>query len=291
VSGTGNPNEPGSSTKIFRQALQELGYSEEKNILFEYRATEGNRDRIPEIVAELMRLKVNILFSTQAIVIRAAKQATKTIPIVMAITPDPVAMGLVDSLARPGGNITGLTFLTRDLSGKRLEVLSEIIPKLSRVGILSIAGFTPLKDYEDAARGLKVPLQSLEVRLPTPDLPRVFQIAVKERVSAIITTSIPGLSAYRKQIVDLALQNRLPLMSESIMFVEAGGLASYDANREEIFRRAAFYVDKILKGAKPGELPVETPTRFELVINLRTAKQIGRTIPPNVLARADRVIR
>jgi putative ABC transport system substrate-binding protein len=238
-----------------------------------------------------MRLKVNILFSTQAIVIRAAKQATKTIPIVMAITPDPVAMGLVDSLARPGGNITGLTFLTRDLSGKRLEVLSEIIPKLSRVGILSIAGFTPLKDYEDAARGLKVPLQSLEVRLPTPDLPRVFQIAVKERVSAIITTSIPGLSAYRKQIVDLALQNRLPLMSESIMFVEAGGLASYDANREEIFRRAAFYVDKILKGAKPGELPVETPTRFELVINLRTAKQIGRTIPPNVLARADRVIR
>jgi len=288
---TGAVSEATSYTEVFRQALQDLGYFEGKNILFEYRATEGNRDRIPEIVAELMRLKVNILFSTQAIVIRAAKQATKTIPIVMAITPDPVALGLVDSLARPGGNITGLTFLTRDLSGKRLEVLSEIIPKLSRVGILSVAGFTPLKDYEDAARGLKVPLQPLEVRLPTPDLPRAFQIAVKERVSAIITTSIPGLSAYRKQIVDLALQNRLPLISESITFVEAGGLASYDASRDEIFRRAALYVDKILKGAKPGELPVETPTRLELVINLKTAKQIGLTIPPNVLARADKVIR
>jgi putative ABC transport system substrate-binding protein len=200
-------------------------------------------------------------------------------------------MGLVDSLARPGGNVTGLTFLTRDLSGKRLEVLSELVPKLSRVGILSIAGFTPLKDYEDAARSLKVPLQALEVRVPNPDLSRAFQIAVKGRVNAVITTSIPGLSGYRKQIVDLALQNRLPLMSESITFVEAGGLASYDASRDEIFRRAAFYVDKILKDAKPGDLPVETLTKFELAINLKTAKQIGLTIPPNVLARADRVIR
>ena len=178
--------------------------------------TEGNRDRVPGIVAELMRLKVDILFSTQAIVIRAAKQATKTIPIVMAITPDPVAMGLVDSLARPGGNITGLTWLTRELSGKRLELLTEMIPRLSRVGILSVAGFTAFKDYEDAARSLKVPLQPLEVRVPTPDLPRAFQVAVKERVSAIIVTSVPGLSGYRKQIVDLAVQNRLPLMSESI---------------------------------------------------------------------------
>jgi putative ABC transport system substrate-binding protein len=288
---TGTRTEATSYTEVFRQALQELGYFEGKNILFEYRATEGNRERIPEIVADLMRLKVNILFSTQAIVIRAAKQATKTIPIVMAITPDPVAMGLVNSLARPGGNITGLTFLTRDLSGKRLEVLGAMIPKLTRVGILSIAGFTPFKDYDDAARSLKVPLQPLEVRLRTPDLARAFQIAAQERVSAIITTSIPGLSGYRKQIVDLALQNRLPLMSESITFVEAGGLASYDASRDEIFRRAAFYVDKILKGAKPGNLPVETPTRFKFVINLKTAKQLGITIPPNVLARADGVIR
>jgi putative tryptophan/tyrosine transport system substrate-binding protein len=291
VSGTGNPTEAGSSIKIFRQALQELGYSEGKNILFEYRYTEGDRDRIPGIVAELMNLKVDILFSTQAIVVRAAKRATKTIPIVMAITPDPVAAGLVDSLARPGGNITGLTFLTRELSGKRLELLTEMIPRLSRVGILTVAGFTALKDYEDAARNLKVPLQPLPVQVPNPDLPRPFQVAVKERVSAIIVTSVPGLSGYRQQIVDLALQNRLPLMSESVLAVEAGGLASYDANRDEIFKRAAVYVDKILKGTKPADLPVEQPTKFEFVINLKTAKQLGLTIPPNVLARADRVIK
>jgi putative ABC transport system substrate-binding protein len=291
VSGTGNPNEAGSSIKIFRQALQELGYSQGKNILFEYRYTEGNRDRVPGIVAELVILKVDILFSTQAIVIRAAKQATKTIPIVMAITPDPVAIGLVDSLARPGGNITGLTSLARDLSGKRLELLTEIIPRLSRVGILSVAGFTAFKDYEDAARSLKVSLQLLEVQGPSPDLPRAFQVAAKERVSAIITTSVPGLSGYRKQIVDLALQNRLPLMAENVLVVEAGGLASYDAKNDEIFRRAAVYVDKILKGAKPADLPVEQPTKFEFIINLKAAKQIGLRIPPNVLARADRVIK
>jgi putative ABC transport system substrate-binding protein len=288
---SGGPNEPGSNIKIFRHALQDLGYSEGKNILFEYRYTEGNMDRVAGIVAELVRLKVDVFFSTQAIVIRAAKQATKTIPIVMVVTPDPVASGLVDSLARPGGNITGLTRLTRNLSGKRLEVLNEMIPGLSRVGILSVAGFKAFKDYEDAARGLKVLLQSLEVRGPTPDLSRAFQVAVKGRVSAIITTSVPLLSGYRQQIVDLALQNRLPLMSESVSGVEAGGLASYDAKNDEIFRRAATYVDKILKGAKPADLPVEQPKKFELVINLKTAKQIALTIPPNVLARADRVIR
>ncbi len=291
VSGTGNPNEPGSSIKLFRQALQELGYVEGKNILFEYRYTEGNRDRIPGILAELVSLKVDVIFSTQAIVIRAAKQATKTIPIVMAITPDPVAAGLVDSLARPGGNITGLTFLTRELSGKRLELLTEMIPRLSRVGILLVSGFTAFKDYEAAARSLKVSLQSLEVQVPNPDLLGAFQVAVKGRVSAIITTSVPGLSGYHKQIVDLAVQNRLPLMSETVSVVEAGGLASYDANRDEIFKRAAVYVDKILKGTKPADLPVEQPKKFELVINLKTAKQIGLTIPPNVLARADRVIK
>jgi putative ABC transport system substrate-binding protein len=291
VAGAGNPNEPGSSIKIFRQALRELGYSEGKNILFEYRYTEGDRDRIPGIVAELIDLKVDILFSTQLIVVRAAKQATKTIPIVMAITPDPVAAGLVDSLARPGGNVTGLTFLTRELSGKRLELLTEMIPRLSRVGILTIAGFTAPKDYEDAARTIKVPLQPLQVQVPNPDLPRAFQVAVKERVSAIITTSVPGLSGYHKQIADLSLQNRLPLMSESVTVVEAGGLASYDANRDEIFKRAAVYIDKILKGTKPADLPIERPTKFELVINLKTAKQIGLTIPPNVLARANRVIK
>jgi putative tryptophan/tyrosine transport system substrate-binding protein len=287
----GGSPEPGSSTKILRQALQDPGYVDGKNILFEYRYNEGNMDRIPGIVAELVNLKVDVLFSTQARVIRAAKQVTKTIPIVMAVTPDPVAVGLVDSLARPGGNITGLTFLTRDLSGKRLELLSEMIRRLSRVGIVSVAGFTAFKDYEDAARSLKVSLQILEVREPIPDLPRAFQVAVKERVSAIITTNVPLLSVYPKQIADLAVQNRLPLMSESPSVVEAGGLTSYDANRDEIFRRAAVYVDKILKGTKPADLPVEQPTKFEFVINLKTAKALNLTIPQAVLFRADRVIK
>ena len=291
ISGTGNTNEADSSAKLLRQALQDLGYSEGKNIQFEYRDTEGDRDRIPAIIAELINLKVDILFSTQAIVIRAAKQATKTIPIVMVITPDPVATGLIDSLARPGGNITGLTRLTRDLSGKRLELLTEMIPRLSRVGILSMAGVTPSKDYEAAARSLKVPLQILEVPGPPPDLPRAFQAAVKGRVSAIITTSTPGLAGHQKQIADLAVQNRLPLMSESIAGVEAGGLVTYDASRAEVFKRAAVFVDKILKGAKPADLPVEQPTKFDFVINLKTAKQIGLIIPPEVLARANRIIR
>ena len=203
----------------------------------------------------------------------------------------PVAAGLIDSLARPGGNITGIARLTRDLSGKRLELLTEMIPRLSRVGILSVVGGTPSKDYEAAARSLKVALQILEVQRPADDLPRAFQAAVKGRVGAVITTSTPGLAGYQKQIADLAVQNRLPLMSESVAGVEAGGLASYDANRDEIFKRAAVYVDKILKGAKPADLPVEQPTKFELIINLKTAKQIGLTIPPNVLVRADKVIK
>ncbi|HET9881618.1 MAG TPA: ABC transporter substrate-binding protein [Candidatus Binatia bacterium] len=286
---TGISTDPSSRIKIFRQELQDLGYFEGKNILFEYRDNEGDRSRVPGIVADLVRLKVDVLFSTQAIVIREAKQATKTIPIVMAITPDPVASGLVDSLARPGGNITGFTSATRELSGKRLELLTAMIPRLSRVGILS--GFGAFKDYEDAARSLKVPLQILEVRAPTADLPRLFQVAVKERLSAIITTSVPSLSVHRKQIADLALQNGLPLMSESVTVVEAGGLASYDAHRDEIYRRAAFYVDKILKGAKPADLPVEQASKFELAINLKTAKEIRLMIPPHVLARADRVIK
>jgi putative ABC transport system substrate-binding protein len=287
----GGSPEQSSSPKMLRQALQELGYVEGKNILFVYRSNEGIRDRVPGIVAELISLKVDIIFSTQAIAIRAAKEATKTIPIVMATTPDPVAAGLVDSFAHPGGNITGLTTSTRDLSGKRLELLSEMIPRLSRVGILSVAGFTAFKDYEDAARSLKVSLQILEVREPTPDLRKAFQVALKERVSAIITTSLPLTSVYPKQIADLALENRLPLMSETVSVVEAGGLVSYDAKRDEIFRRVAIYIDKILKGTKPADLPVEQPTKFEFVINLKTAKALNLTIPQSVLFRADRVIK
>jgi putative ABC transport system substrate-binding protein len=209
----------------------------------------------------------------------------------MAITADPVAGGLVDSLARPGGNITGITSLARRLTGKRLELLMEMIPKLTRVGILSSPGFTAIRDYEDAAQHLKVRLRILEVYGPTPDLRNAFQAAVKDRVRAMIVVSVPGLSGYRRQIVDLAVQNRLPLMSESVAAVEVGGLVSYHANNDELLKRSAIYVDKILKGAKPADLPVEQATKFELVINLKTAKQIGVTIPPNVLARADKVIR
>jgi len=287
----GIPEPDNQNVRIFKQALQDLGYLEEKNIRYEYRYTEGDRASIPAIVSELANLKIDILFSTQAIVISAAKKSTKSIPIVMAITADPVAGGLVDSLARPGGNITGITSLARRLTGKRLELLMEMIPKLTRVGILSSPGFTAIRDYEDAAQHLKVRLRILEVYGPTPDLGNAFQAAVKDRVRAMIVVSVPGLSGYRRQIVDLAVQNLLPLMSESVAAVEVGGLVSYHANNDELLKRAAIYVDKILKGANPADLPVEQATKFELVINLKTAKQIDLTIPPNVLARADRVIK
>jgi putative ABC transport system substrate-binding protein len=271
--------------------LRDLGYVEGKNIQFAYRYTEGNRDAVQAIVTELLSLNIDILFTTQAIVVRGAKRATKTTPIVMVITPDPVATGLVDSLARPGGNVTGLTSLARNLSGKRLELLTEMIPGLSQVGILSVAGSAASKDYDDAARALKVSLQPLVVRVPTPDLPGAFQQAVKTRVKAIIALSVPGLSGYRKQIIDLAVQNRLPLMSETVLAVNEGGLAFYGANQDEMYRRAAVIVDKILKGTKPADIPVEQPMKFDFVVNLKTAKQVGLTIPPEVLARATKIIR
>ena len=273
----------------FRRGLQDLGYIEGKNILVEDRYAAGKADRIPGLVAELMKLKVDILVSPVLAAIRAAKESTKTIPIVMVIPEDPVATGLVDSLARPGGNITGLTRLTLELNGKRLELLKEVVPTTSRVGVLLVAGFTGLREYEAAAHALKIQLQSLEVRAPNPDLEGPFRDAIKERVKALIAPR--ALVGYRKQVADLAIKNRLPLMSEGSDFVDAGGLVSYSAYDTENYKRAAYYVDRILKGAKPADLPVEQPTKFELVINLKTAKQIGLTIPPNVLARADRVIR
>jgi putative tryptophan/tyrosine transport system substrate-binding protein len=273
----------------FRRGLRDLGYIEGKNILVEDRYAEGKADRIPGLVAELVQLKVDILVSPVTAAIRAAKESTKTIPIVMLITDDPVATGLVDSLARPGGNITGLTRLTQELNGKRLELLKEVVPTTSRIGVLSVAGFTVLKEYEAAAHALKVQLQPLEVRPPNLDLEGAFRHAIKARVRALIATR--ALVGYRKQIADLAIKNRLPLMSEGSDFVAAGGVMSYAANDPENYRRAATYVDKILKGAKPADLPVEQPMKFEFVINLKAAKQIGLTIPPNVLARADKVIK
>jgi ABC-type uncharacterized transport system substrate-binding protein len=294
VSGT-SPANPGREVTAFQQGLRDLGYIEGKNILVEYRYQEGKAERGPVLVAELVKLKVDVLVLVPSPAIRAAKQATKTIPIVMATTADPVATGLIDSLARPGGNITGLTRITRDLNGKRLELLKEVVPTTSRVGVLFQAGSTSgdihFKEYETAARALKIELQSLGVRGQNPDFEGAFQTAAKRRVSALITIRNALTLFYRKQIADLAIKNRLPSMYEVSDHVEAGGLVSYTASEVESFRRAAVYVDKILKGAKPAELPVEQPMKFEFVINLKTAKQIGLTIPPNVLARADRVIR
>jgi putative ABC transport system substrate-binding protein len=291
LSGSGS----GFAVEAFRQGLRDLGYIEGKNILFEYRSAEAKLDRIPGLIAELVRLKVDVLVSTVEPAIETAKQATKTIPIVMVATFDPVATGLIDSLARPGGNITGLSTLARELSGKRMELLKEAVPGISRVGVLwdpSTPGpVISFKEYETAARALKIPLESLEVRGPNPDIEGAFQAAAKGRARGLITIRSPLLNRYTKRIADLAINNRLPSMNERSDYTEAGGLVSYAASDADIYRRVATYVDKILKGAKPADLPVEQPTKFELVINLKTAKQIGLTIPPNVLARADRVIR
>ena len=296
VTGSGDPNKPGALVEAFQQGLRDLGYVEGKNILVEYRYIEGKRDRISGLVAELVQLKVDVFVSPTQSVILAAKQSTRTIPIVMAINGNPVTLGLVDSLARPGGNITGLTSLNRELSGKRLELFNEVVPRISRVGILTDAtsttgSSTGLEEYEAAARAIKMPLQSLKVRGPSPDLEDVFRAAVKARVSALISVRAGVLLPYTKTIADLAIKNRLPLMFEGSGLVEAGGLMSYSPNDTEFYRRAATYVDKILKGAKPADLPVEQPMKFEFVINLKTAKQIGLTIPQTVLYRADRVIK
>jgi putative ABC transport system substrate-binding protein len=295
VSATGDPNNPGPQIAAFRRGLRDLSYIEGKNILIEYRYAEGNLDRAPALVAELVRVKVDALVVTFFAAIRVAKEATKTIPIVMETNQDPVARGIVDSLARPGGNITGLTRLGRELSGKRLEILTEVVPGISRVGVLwdanapgPIIGF---KEYEAAARALKIQVQSLQVRGPKPDLEGAFQALAKGRTTGLITITNPALSHYTTRIVDLAIKNRLAAMYEVSRYVEAGGLMSYSANESENYRRVAVYVDKILKGAKPADLPVEQPTKFEFAINLKTAKQIGLTIPQSVLFRADKVIR
>jgi len=283
---------PDPAADAFRQGLQDLGYVQGKNILVEYRyAGESSEERIQELVAEIVQLKVDVLVSPATSVIRAARQATKTIPLVMAITADPVAAGLVVSLARPGGNVTGVTRLTDELGGKRLELLKETISKVSRVGLLFDANTATFGDYEIAAPALNLQLQSFPLRSPNPDLEGAFQAALKGRVNAIVTVSGGLTIGHRNRIGELAIINRLASMHERNEFVEAGGLMSYSSIDSESFRRAAYYVDKILKGAKPADLPVEQPTKFELLINLKTAKQIGLTIPPNVLARADRVIR
>jgi len=295
LSGRGDSSSPGPLIEAFRQGLRDRGYTEGKNILIEYRSIEGKLDRASSLVAELVRLKVDLVVVTFLVGIRAAKDATKTTPIVMVSYADPVETGIIDSLARPGGNITGLAALGRELSRKRLELLKEVVPRMSRVGVLWDADAPgpaiSFKEYEVAARALKIQLHSLEVRGPEPNLDGAFQAAVKERVGTLITVRNPLLGGYINPIFELATKNRLPSMCEGSQYVEAGCLMSYSAIEADLYRRAATYVDKILKGAKPTDLPVEQPTKFEFIINLKAAKQIGLTIPPSVLARADRVIK
>jgi putative tryptophan/tyrosine transport system substrate-binding protein len=295
VSGTGNPSNPGPYVEALRQGLRDLGYVEGKNIAIEYRGAEGKLDLIPSLVKELVQLKVDVLIVATLPAILAARQATKTIPIVMVTSTDPIASKLVDSLARPGGNITGLSTLAQDLSGKRLELLTEVVPRLSRVAVLrdvdSQNSAIAFKEYEATARALKIQLQSMGVQGSNPDLEGAFQAATKGRTNAIITITTANLFIQQKRIADLAITNRLPSMYQGSTWVESDGLMSYSTDDLAMYRRAATYVDKILKGTKPADLPVEQPTKFEFVINLKTAKQIGLTIPQSVLFRADRVIK
>ena len=285
----------GQSARIdaFRQRLRELGYVEGKNIVIEYRYADGKLERLPDLAAELVGLKVDVIVTVPQAIL-AAQKASPTIPIVFALHPDPVGTGLVSSLARPGGNITGLSGMTPDLDGKRLELLKEAFPKIARVAFLWQPGGTrgnlSLTEMEAAAKALGVKLLSLEVR-SLDDFDSAFARAKGERAQALIT-SIGGLIiTQQRQVLDFAAKNRLPAMYPYSEFVEAGGLMSYGPSYTDLWRRAADFVDKILKGTKPADLPIEQPKNFEFIINLKAAKQIGLTVPSNVLARADRVLR
>ena len=281
-------------TDAFRLGLRELGHVEGKNIVIEWRSAEGKLDRLPALAADLVRLKVDMIVTPGATSTRAAKEATSTIPIVMTQDPDPIGNGFVASLARPGGNITGLSNLNRELSGKRLELLKEVVPKLSRVAVFGTSTFPGnaqnKKETELAAGALGVKLQYLDVLGPK-DIDAAFRGASKGRAEAVLAMGGGVLNSLRAQIVELAAKSRLPAIYFFREFVEDGGLMSYGVSLTDLDHRAAVYVDKILKGAKPADLPVEQPTKFEFIINLKAAKQIGLTIPPNVLARADKVIR
>jgi len=284
-----------SRTQAFRHGLRELRYIEGKNIVIEWRHHGGKFDRLPALAAELVRLKVDIIITAGAPAARAAKEATVTIPIVMMQIGDPVGSGFVASLARPGGNITGLSTLAPELSGKRLELSKEIIPRLSRVAVFGTST-TPdnapsLREVDLAAGALKVQLQYLDVLSPK-DIETAFRAAGKGRAKAVLMLVSGGVAgAHRTEIAELAVKSRLPVIYPHSQFVEAGGLMSYGVNQYDLDRRAATYVDKILKGRTPADLPVEQPMKFEFIVNLNAAKQIGLTIPPNVLVRSDKVIK
>src|ERR1700757_1802621 len=283
-----------SRIEAFRQGLRELGYTYGKNIVVEWRSAEGNQYRLKELAAELVRLKVDVIVSSGPTITRVLKEATSTIPIVMAQDTDPVGSGFIASLARPGGNLTGLATLAPEVSGKQLELLKEISPKISRVAVI---GNSTTPGDAQAIRETVLTAGSFEVylryrdALAPKDIETAFRAAAKGRADALLVLGNPILNNQRKQVVELAVKHRLPATYTRPEFIEAGGLMYYGTNYDELFRRAATYVDKILKGAKPAELPVEQPKKFELIINLKAAKQIGLTMPPNVLARADKVIK
>jgi putative ABC transport system substrate-binding protein len=282
----------------FRQELSKLGWIEGKNITIEYRFAEGKgADRLQEHAADLLRLKVDVIVGTSPGSALAAKKATTTIPIVVTSAGDPVGVGLVASLARPGGNVTGLASLSPELNTKRLEILKDAVPNITRVGLLwysggaSIAQDLQLKELRPAAAALKLKLEEIETQPDFKGLESAFQTAKQKQVGAIMTTAAPRFFAERKRIIELAGKYRLPAIYPQDDFVEAGGLMSYGVDYDDLYRRTAVYVDKILKGAKPADLPVQQATKFEFVINLKAAKQIGLTIPPDVLARANKVIK
>ena len=274
--------------------LRKLGYSEGQNLVFEFRSAEGNAARLPELAAEIIRAKVDLLIAPgPEATLKAAKQATATTPIVMvAIDYDPIARGYIAGLARPGGNITGLFFRQLELGTKRIELLKETLPEVSRIAVFwDRFSADQLKDIEITARSLGVRLQPVEVENPTYDFESAFKVLAQGRAGALLLLASPVFHRERQRIADLAVKNRLPTMAGAREYVEAGGFMTYGVNLSDMYRRAALYVDKVLRGLKPSDLPVEQPTKFEFFINLKTAKQIGLTIPPNVLARADRVIK
>jgi putative tryptophan/tyrosine transport system substrate-binding protein len=280
----------------FRQELGKLGWIEGKNITIEYRFAELKPERLPELAPELVRLKVDLIVATTGPVVLAAKSATTTIPIVMTNAADPVGAGLIDSLARPGGNVTGLSGLTVELNTKRLEILKDAIPELTRVGVLrlpgpNIAGELQLKELRPAAVALKLKLEEIEAQADPKSLDDAFQTAKQKQVGAIMTTASPRFFAERKRIVELATKYRLPAIHFQKEFVDEGGLMFYGADFDDLFRKAAHYVDKLLKGAKPADLPVQQATKFEFIINPKAAKQIGLTLSPEFLSRANQVIK
>jgi putative tryptophan/tyrosine transport system substrate-binding protein len=283
-----------TQVEAFRRRLRELGYVEGQNIFIEYRYAEGKLERLPDLAADLVRLKVDVIVASAPRAVFAAKKASTTIPIVFAIATDPVGLGLVSSLARPGGNITGLSLMAPDLDGKRLELLKEAFPTVARVAFLWFpggpTGNLALTDMEAPAKALGVKIQSLEVR-SLEDIASAFARAKREGAQALITTPHSLITSQQRQVLDFAAKNRLPAMYPASEFVEAGGLMSYGPNYADLWRRAADFVDRILKGAKPADIPVEQPKKFEFIVNLKAAKQIGLTIPPNALVRADKVIK